>query len=1003
MSASSNFGTSRLLTGLAMMVTAAGIANAADLLQRPGPSFHMEPLAEDWSPAAQSGEVEVFVRLAAPSVAAYCVIETLAGRPIPSAAMQKAHASSVDAAQMRISAQLAALGVKELSRLRVGDNGFRVRVDASRVDELRNIIGVTAVAKVTLHTPDLARSVPWIGADTVQAGRVDGTGVTIAVIDTGADYNHANLGGSGIAADFAANDPNIIEPGSFPTAKVTGGFDFAGPVYDAGVPALSTPIPDPDPLDGDGHGSHVTGIASGLGVPGVIGVGVAPGASILALKVFGDVAGMTALVSDAIEVALDPNGDGDTSDHVDVINMSLGSGFGSPDDPSAVASQNASDLGIIVVASAGNSGTIPYITGSPAVAGDAISVASSFSGGDTLGVLVSGDVNDTFEAVEGAGAVRLSDGSVTGDLMAPSDPANVLGCDPIADDLTGKVALISRGDCSFDLKYINAQAAGADAILVYNDGTSADRIAPIVMSGVGDSGFPITIPGVMTTAFDGSDLSSALAGGASITSTLDESIVTATLFGDTISSFSSQGPGHGGSTFKPDVTAPGSAIVSTGASSGTGPLTLNGTSMASPHVAGLAALLRQVHPGLQPTAIKAIIQNSAVTAAGAGTVGPTPALSRQGTGVVRADRAIGLSSYAAPGGVSFGRINPSKPKKFKESFRIHDLSGGSRHFTGTHVANQTFPGVEVSCPSSASTDHGNSGKLQIKLAMDPTVGPYDDAFHSQTEVDGWCVFDDGVDTLRVGYLAVVDPASDMKAKGKGGVVKIENDKGNVGWAEGFTLAGRDGLMLDGTTNSFNAVGVRTNFSAAFGDLVEFGISSDRTWETMAPFEIDIFVDVDADGADDFALVAALFPGDEVPITAIFPFPFNRGSTLFDVGQDFNDASAILTFIGAQEPPFGFLGFLPPGDTDFDYAAFFFGRDGSFDVQIGSVDLADEIVPAFNSFGLAAGTEFDVPVSGSGEMLWLFQNNEAKNRKGKHQADIVRVSADSDDSDNDSDD
>ncbi|MCH7894690.1 MAG: S8 family serine peptidase [Proteobacteria bacterium] len=593
--------------------------------------------------------------------------------------------------------------------------------------------------------------------------------------------------------------------------------------------------------------------------------------------------------------------------------------------------------------------------------------------------------------------MRVSDGSVTGDLMAPSDPANVFGCSAIGDDLTGKVALISRGGCDFIEKYVNAQAAGAVAILVYNDGTTADRIAPLIMGGVGGS---VTIPGVMTTAFAGFDLAAALAGGASISATLDESIMIATVFGDTISSFSSQGPGHGGSTFKPDVTAPGSAITSTLVGSGTGPLTIGGTSMSSPHVAGLAALLRQAHPDLKPTAIKAIIQNSAVTAAGAGTVGPTPALSRQGTGVVRADSALSLSSYAAPGGVSFGRINPSKSKKFKESFRIHDLSGGSRHFTGTHVQNQTFPGVEVSCPSSANTRRGKSGKLRIKLTMDPTVGPFDDAFHSQTEVDGWCVFDDGVDTLRVGYLAVIDPASEMKAKGKGGVVKIENEKGNLGWAEGFTLVGRDGLVLDKTTNSFNAVGVRTSSFAAIGDLVEFGISTDRTWESMAAYEIDIFVDVNADGIDDFILVAADFFGDGIPITAIFP----QGFALFDVGQDLNDASAILTFFGATDAPLGFLGFLPAGDTDFDYTAVFFDlRNGSFDVQVGSVDLADEIVPAFNSFGLFAGTEVEVPVSGSGKMLWLFQNNEAKKRKGKHQAEIVRVSADDTDDDDDSDD
>jgi len=997
------------LTGLAIVVLTAGVAQAAEMLQRPGPSIRMAPLADDQTPIAQHGETDVFVRLAVPSVAEFCVNETLAGRPVPDAAMQQAHAALIDAAQQQVGAQLLALGAKQLSSLRVGDNGIRVRIDASQLQGIRSIAGVTAVAPLAVHTPNLSRSVPWIGAAAVQAAGFDGSGTTIAIIDTGVDYTHANLGGSGDPADYAANDKGVIEPGSFPTAKVIGGFDFAGPIYDANSsdPALNTPIPDADPLDGNGHGSHVSGIAAGLGVPGEIGVGVAPGARILALKVFGDGGGSTVLTSDAIEFALDPNGDGDISDHVDVINMSLGSAFGSPEDPSAVASQNASDLGIIVVASAGNSNAVPYITGSPAVASNAISVASSLSGGDTGGFSVSGDVNNSFEAVEGTGVVRLADGNVIGSLVTPSDPANIFGCNPIADDMSGAVALISRGACSFDLKYVNAQAAGAAAILVFNDGTSAERIAPIIMGGIGDLGVPITIPGVMTTAFAGFDLAAAIGGGATISATLDESIMVATLFGDTISTFSSRGPGHGGSTFKPDVTAPGDAITSTLVGSGTQSLTIGGTSMAAPHVAGLGALLRQQHPDLKPKAIKAIIQNSTSTAQGTGTVGGIPPLARQGTGVVRADSAMGLSSYAEPGGVSFGRINPTKRSKAKAKFRIHSLSGNKRSYSVSHVQNQTFPGVEVSCPSAHSQGrHGGHGKrggdkgknLEIRLSMDPSVGPFDDAFHSQTEVDGWCVYDDGVDTLRVAYLAVIDPASEMDAKGKNGVVEVKNKRGNVGWAEGFTLAGRDGLLLDGRTNAFNALGVRSNNFAAAGDLVEFGISTDRTWESLAAFEVDIFVDVDADGVDDFILVAADFFEDGIPVTAIFP----QGSALFDTGADLNDASAILTFVGAMDSPFGFLGFLPPGDTDFDYTAIFFDlRDGSFDMQAGSVDLADEIVPAFNSFGLAAKTEVEVPVSGTGHMLWLFQNNEAKKGHGKKQAKIVSVSPEeSEDEDDD---
>jgi subtilisin family serine protease len=982
------------LVGVSVAVFASGALNAQELLQRGGPGVHMTTLAEGNSPMAQSGEVQVFVRLSSPSLAAFCVAETLAGRPIPDAATQKAHAALIDAEQAVVRAQLAGLGARELSSLRAGDNGMRVMVDASQLAGIRSIAGVSRVAPVTRHTLTLTRSMPWIGADMVHAAGKTGKGVSIGIIDTGIDYTHANFGGSGDPNDYTNNDPDIVEPGTFPTAKVVGGYDFAGGAYNADDPANSTPVPDEDPLDGDSHGSHVAGIAAGIGVADSIGAGVAKGASLYALKVFGEPAGSTDLTSDAIEWALDPNGDGDISDHLDVINMSLGSGYGSPDDPSAVSSRIASEMGMIVVASAGNAGSVPYITGAPAVAGGGvISVASTLSGGATLGIGTSGDVAGTHEAVEGTSPVRLADGSVKADLMQPADAANVEGCTTIKVDMTGKIALISRGVCAFADKSANAEAAGAVGMVVYNDGTADDRIAPLVMGGLDLA----TTPSVMVSYFTGAELSASLGGGGTVAAVMDESIMVDTIFGDTMSGFSSRGPGHGGSTFKPDLGAPGDAVHSTLFASGTDGVTFGGTSMAAPHAAGAAALLRQSDRKLSPEAIKAMLQNSSTPAVGAGTVGPSPALALQGTGRISAYDAVKLKSYATPGGVSFGRINPDKlvhmerevsihSKPHHRKYKSHHYSGRSksRHYKVTHEPNQTFPGVTVSCPRSAYSGGGHSGKAKIKLTMDPTVGDYDDAFHSQTEVDGWCVFDNGVDTLRVGYLAVVDPASKMGARAKKGRVRIGNKRGNVGWAEGFTLAAVGGDILDDVPNAFNAMGFRSGSFAAEGDLVEFGVSSEAPWETLAAYEIDIFIDHDSDGVDDYVLVAADFFGDGVPVTAIFP----QGAALFSTGADLNDASAILTFIGPIDSPLGSLGFLPAGDRDFDYTALFFGRDGSVDLQSGHVDLDKEVVPKFNSFGLFPHESIDVPVTGKGHMLWLFQNNEPKD--GKDQADIVRV-------------
>ena len=192
-----------------------------------------------------------------------------------------------------------------------------------------------------------------------------GEHVKIGIIDTGIDYLHADFGGAGDAAAYAANNKNVIEPGTFPTAKVKGGYDFAGPTYNANIPG-SIPQPDADPLDGNGHGSHVAGTAAGIGVAGSVGAGVAPAADLYALKVFSDGGGSTDVTSLAIEWAMDPNGDGDMSDHLDVINMSLGSPFGEPADPSAISSNNAAAVGIIVATSAGNEGDVPTSRARPA-------------------------------------------------------------------------------------------------------------------------------------------------------------------------------------------------------------------------------------------------------------------------------------------------------------------------------------------------------------------------------------------------------------------------------------------------------------------------------------------------------------------------------------------------------------------------------------------------------------------------------------------------------------
>ncbi len=134
-------------------------------------------------------------------------------------------------------------------------NAVFVEVDASALTTIARDPMVARIAPVGTYELDLSETVPYIGGSNMHAMGFDGTGVRVAVLDSGIDYTHIAFGGSGDPADYAANDPTIIEPGTFPTAKVVGGYDFVG----NGWP--TTPLaPDPDPLDdgpAGGHGTHV--------------------------------------------------------------------------------------------------------------------------------------------------------------------------------------------------------------------------------------------------------------------------------------------------------------------------------------------------------------------------------------------------------------------------------------------------------------------------------------------------------------------------------------------------------------------------------------------------------------------------------------------------------------------------------------------------------------------------------------------------------------------------
>ncbi|MDH3805641.1 MAG: S8 family serine peptidase, partial [Gammaproteobacteria bacterium] len=414
-------------------------------------------------------------------------------------------------------------------------------------------------------------------------------------------------------------------------------------------------------------------------------------------------------------------------------------------------------------------------------------------------------------------------------------------------------------------------------------------------------------------------------------------------------------------------------------------VSFQGTSMAAPHVAGVGALMRQLHPDLDTTGIKALIQNSAHSLnetfpAG----GADQPLARQGVGRVDVAAAMNLGSYASPGGVSFGRVNPSEFAQHTRKVTVTDMSGQARDFAVTHKPNQTLPGVEVTCPGGVHVPGNGNKPFHVKISVDPNSAPFDFSSFSQTEVDGWCVLNDGQDELKVGYMATVDAASRMQAvKTKGGV-NVSNQNGTAaGFAEGFTLTGENGLFLDGTNNAIAAVGFRTGDPAAFFGfpVIEMAVASEAIWEAPSNLQWDFFIDVDSDGTDDFLLQGIDFSvyGGDIGTMITAQFVLGGGGFLdwFINIMDYNDRAAAMPFT-----TIGGGGFVP---DSFDYTLVVTGRDGSIDVQVGSVDTAAEIVPDLNSFGIFGGTSVDIATSGPrGDMLWLFQNNTAPK-----QVDVVR--------------
>ena len=474
------------------------------------------------------------------------------------------------------------------------------------------------------------------------------------------------------------------------------------PTYDP------VPHPDSDPDDCGGHGTHVAGIV-GANDPTNGLKGVAPDVTFGAYRVFGCEGSTEAdIMIAAMERAL--------ADGMQVLNMSIGSSFQWPQYPTAVAASRLVDKGMVVVASIGNSGTSGlYAAGAPGLGEKVIGAASFDNTNVFLPYFTVNGSNIGYQTMTFSAPAPTS-GSAEIVYIGQACNADALAADP-----AGKTALAVRGTCSFAEKALKAINAGATAVVIYNN-------APGIVSGTLGAPIGSDVPVVGISQADGIFIRAQAAPVMMTWTDAQASFPSPT--GGLISSFSSYGLSPD-LALKPDIGAPGGNIYSSYPIELGGYATLSGTSMASPHVAGSAALLLQARPKTKAGDVRTMLQNTAVPAPWYGNpgLGYLDNVHRQGAGMVQIADAILATTKVEPGKISMGegeagprmqKLTISNSGAAAVTYDLSSVNALSTSGITTPGFNVGNAGVAFSAPS-VTVPAG--GKATVTATITPATGP----------------------------------------------------------------------------------------------------------------------------------------------------------------------------------------------------------------------------------------------------------------------------------------
>lgn len=588
-------------------------------------------------------------------------------------------------------------------------NGFSMKLPYGKLDEVRSLNGVKNIwvaeqyslpedLSAADNTISMNSSTGMVGSTEANAMGYDGTGTIVAILDTGFMKAHEAFSVMPTNTKYSKDDIASLLQSQSLASKVTDadsvyinekapyGYDYAN--GDA----------DPEAV-GQAHGVHVAGTVAGNN--GKDFYGVAPNAQLMIMKIFGDNSGSTsddiilAGIDDAVKLGADS------------INMSLGSPAGFTDYGDENESEEehltyygvytrAEKAGVNVLVAAGNEtsstnynahNNLTYaeypdnaIVASPSTLEASLSVASVDNAKTTSYYMLLGEEKLAYNnAVNSATSTPYDildtmDGKTLEYVMVPGlgEEADYEGL-----DVTGKIAVVQRGGLNFGTKAENASKAGAAACIIY------DNVNGAIINAALESFF---IPTVTVTKIAGAKL--AAASEKKVSFSKENYGLVDNPIGGGVSSFSSKGPAPD-LTIKPEISAPGGGIRSSVLGANNAYEVYSGTSMATPHMAGEAALLRQYieknYPDVKGEALGDLVNSLLMSTASPsreldGTYYP---VRRQGAGVANIANAIESGAYLSVEGSKRPKaeVGSSKDGVYTYTATVHNMTGEAKSYT----------------------------------------------------------------------------------------------------------------------------------------------------------------------------------------------------------------------------------------------------------------------------------------------------------------------------------